>query len=260
MKKENITVVKIGGNIIENKTFLDEFLKDFSELKEKKVLIHGGGKTANNFAKKLGIETKMIEGRRVTTKKFIDIAIMTYGGLINKNIVSKLQQLNCNSIGLTGADANIIQSIKRPVKSIDYGYVGDIKKVNSYKLHNIIQIGLYPVFCALSFSRTYGLLNTNADTIASEVSKALTSNYNVKLIYCFEKNGVLKNIDDSNSVIKNITSKNYNELKSKNIINDGMIPKIDNCFEAIKNNVTKVIIGNHKILNNRTNIYTTISE
>lgn len=246
--KENqtITILKIGGNVINDTSLLEHVLKDFASISSPKILIHGGGKIAANLAEKLGIESKMHEGRRITDQDTIDIVTMVYAGLLNKQIVALLQQHNCNALGLSGADANVIQTTKRPVKKIDYGFVGDIlpESVNKAFITNILQQNITPVFCAITHDKNGQLLNTNADTIASSIANQLASAYRVRLIYCFEKKGVLRNIEDENSFIPTITEKMYQELKAQNIIFEGMIPKLDNAFNSINQGVKEVILCN----------------
>ena len=245
---DKLFVVKIGGNIIENSTKLESFLQDFSELKGFKILIHGGGKKATAMANKLNIPVQMIEGRRITDEDNLNIITMMYGGEINKNIVVKLQALNCNAIGLSGADGNLISAVKRSVKDIDYGFVGDITEINLNLFLLLLENALTPVCCAISHDKNGQLLNTNADTIASSIAKSLSSHFEVSLWYCFEKNGVLGSISDEQSVIELINPEIYVDLKSKEMINLGMIPKIDNCFDALKNGVNMVKIGSPKMI------------
>ncbi|MDG2371354.1 MAG: acetylglutamate kinase [Flavobacteriaceae bacterium] len=245
---DKLFVVKIGGNIIENSTKLESFLQDFSELKGFKILIHGGGKKATAMANKLNIPVQMIEGRRITDEDNLNIITMMYGGEINKNIVVKLQALNCNAIGLSGADGNLISAVKRSVKDIDYGFVGDITEINLNLFLLLLENALTPVCCAISHDKNGQLLNTNADTIASSIAKSLSSHFEVSLWYCFEKNGVLGSISDEQSVIELINPEIYDDLKSKEMINLGMIPKIDNCFDALKNGVNMVKIGSPKMI------------
>ena len=242
--KPNINIFKIGGNVINSKEQLNQFLDKFSAIKTPKVLIHGGGKLATELCNALHISTDMIEGRRVTCDKTIDVVTMVYAGLINKQLVCKLQALTCNAIGLTGADLNSISAVKRKHDSIDFGWVGDVVNVNSSEIIKIIQQGYTPVFSPITHNNSGQLLNTNADTVASEIAIALSKYYNVKLHYCFEKPGVLDNIDNDDSVILTINKKEYKTLKSDNKIHSGMIPKLDNCFYALKHNVKSIKIGN----------------
>jgi len=259
MPKEQLSIIKIGGNIIEDETSLNGFLKLFSNLDGKKILVHGGGKRATNIALKLGIESKMINGRRITDAETLEVITMVYGGLVNKNIVAKLQALNTDAIGLTGADINSIKSEKRPVKEIDFGFVGDVKEVASNAIDKLIKADFTPVFCAITHDGNGQLLNTNADTIASQVAVGMSEIYETSIYYCFELNGVLSDIKDKNSVVKHINSKTYQELLANDIITDGMIPKLDNCFDALKNGVSKVHIGNTSMLTKENEFFTTIT-
>ncbi len=242
MIKQALYIVKIGGNILDNSQALDSFLTDFASIKIPKILVHGGGKIATTLAVKMGIETIMIEGRRITDKATIDLVTMVYGGLINKNLVAQLQSKKCNAIGLTGADAGTIISEKRPIATIDYGYVGDIKKVNGNAITNLIELGFCPIFAPLTADIQGQILNTNADTMAKEIAVSLSGFFDVNLIYCFEKNGVLKDINDDNSFVNQLYISQYQTDKQNGIINKGMIPKLDNAFEAKKEGVKKVVI------------------
>lgn len=243
--KQPLYVVKIGGNVIDNSENLYHFLKDFKALKGHKILIHGGGKIASKLSADLGIEPKMLDGRRITDADTLRIVTMVYGGLINKNIVAQLQRFGTNAIGLTGADGNTIVAKKRKVKEIDYGFVGDTDEnsVNHKSIDALLHAGFAPVFCALTHDGDGQLLNTNADTIASAVAVAMAGDYDTTLIYCFEKKGVLKDIDDEDSLIKDIDQAHYEQLKSEKVIHSGMLPKMDNAFTAIACGVSAVIIG-----------------
>lgn len=231
--------------MIDHPELLDEFLKDFSKLRGAKILVHGGGKLANRLASDLGYEAELVEGRRITDKTTLEIVTMVYAGLVNKNIVAKLQAEGCNSLGLSGADGNSIKAVKRPVKEIDYGFVGDVPSdaVNTNLLTKLLSEGFVPVFSAITHDGKGQLLNTNADTIASTLAIALSGLYKCSLIYCFEKKGVLENVDDENSVIKEIRSSSFISLQEQGIISEGMIPKIHNSFEAIGKGVDEVFIG-----------------
>ena len=256
---QKLSIVKIGGNVLENEIELDQFLLNFSKLAGPKILVHGGGKMATKLASKLGIESKMTNGRRITDAKSLEVITMVYGGLTNKNIVAKLQALGTNAIGLSGADGNAIQAHKRPVKEIDFGFVGDIDGINSELIDTLVGADLTPVFCAISHDGKGQLLNTNADTIASELAIGMSLKYNTTLYYCFEKKGVLSNVEDEKSVIKHIDTHSYNDLLEQNIIADGMLPKMENCFHALQQNVDKVCIGNISMLETGSNLYTTIT-
>ncbi|MGI4729606.1 MAG: acetylglutamate kinase [Janthinobacterium lividum] len=238
-------VIKIGGNVIDNSANLHHFLKDFAALDGLKVLVHGGGKVATQISSSLGIEAKMVDGRRITDIETLRVVTMVYAGLINKNMVAQLQRYHNNAIGLTGADGNFIKAKKRPVKTIDYGFVGDLDK-NSIQAENIsklLETGFTPVFCALTHDGDGQLLNTNADTIAAALAVSLSKIYETTLIYCFEKKGVLQNIDDEDSLIREIDPQRYEQLKLEKIVSEGMLPKLDNAFDAIKSGVKEVIIG-----------------
>lgn len=247
-----LTVVKIGGNIIDDKMKLDCFIADFCKLEGQKILVHGGGMIATELGVRLDIQPNYIEGRRVTDRQTLDLVTMVYAGLLNKNIVAALQAYDCNAIGLTGADANIITSVKRPVETVDYGYVGDItpKGVNNAQVKQFLDIGLVPVIASLTHDGKGNLLNTNADTIAKELAIAMAKLTNVQLIYCFEKNGVLLNAGDDTTVISRITIHDFEKLKSEGVISGGMIPKVSDSCDAAKAGVKRVVIGNAAHLNN----------
>lgn len=244
---EQLFVIKIGGNVIDDEKNLSAFLKNFAAIQGKKILIHGGGKIATKIGDELGIASKYINGRRITDAETIDVVTMVYGGLVNKKVVAQLQSLNCNAIGLTGADANLIPATKRPVtkEGIDFGFVGDVKsdelRVMSYEL--FLNNGLTPVIAPLTHDGKGQMLNTNADTMASSVAVALSKQYTVRLIYCFEKKGVLQDVNDDNSAITLITKDIYQQLKDGNKLFDGILPKIDNAFAAINSGVAEVLIG-----------------
>jgi acetylglutamate kinase len=259
MPKEKLSIVKIGGNIIEDKSSLKDFLKLFSKLGGKKILVHGGGKLATQMASKLGVVSKMINGRRITDAETLEVITMVYGGLVNKNVVAQLQSLNINAIGLTGADANSIISDKRPIKEVDFGFVGDVKKVAHNSIDKLIQADFTPVFCAITHDGNGQLLNTNADTIASQVAVGMSNLYETSMYYCFELNGVLKNINDKNSVIKHIDSKVYKDLLNEGIIADGMLPKLENCFDALNNGVKTINMGNTSMLTKENDNFTKIT-
>ncbi len=256
---EKLSIVKIGGNIIEDETSLDTFLKLFSNLEGKKILVHGGGKRATHIASKLGIISKMINGRRITDADTLEVITMVYGGLVNKNVVAKLQGLNTNAIGLTGADVNSITSDKRPVKEVDFGFVGDVKQVAHEAIDKLIQAHFTPVFCAITHDGNGQLLNTNADTITSQVAVGMSKLYDTSIYYCFELNGVLEDINDKNSVVKHIDSNIYKDLLKKGIIADGMLPKLENCFDALNNGVKNINMGNLSMLTKENNNFTKIT-
>ncbi len=240
-----LNIIKIGGNVIDNPEQLEEFLEKFSALPGRKILVHGGGKIATRMASDMGIEAKMVEGRRITDAAMLDVVTMVYAGLTNKNLVASLQKYNCNAIGLCGADANVIKAVKRPVKEIDYGFVGDIlaDSIDSLAIKKLLEAEFIPVFSAITHNGNGQLLNTNADTIASSLAVALSKLYEVSLIYCFDKNGVLLDVNDEQSVIETIRSVDFERLKDSKTIHDGMIPKLYNAFEAISKGVSNVYIG-----------------
>lgn len=237
-----LTVVKIGGNVIDNPQLFEQFLKDFAALEAPKVLIHGGGKIATQVAQQLEIETVMVDGRRVTDAKMLEVVTMVYGGLVNKRLVAQLQALGCNALGLTGADAGVIRSEKRAVGAVDYGFVGDIVAVNAAFIQQLLQAGITPVFAPLTFDRHGNMLNTNADTQAQAIATALATEYTVSLVYCFEKKGVLTNPNDDTSVIPELNADSYASYKAEGVINKGMIPKLDNAFKALYDGVKEVVI------------------
>lgn len=249
-----INVIKVGGKIVEEPESLRSLLESFSKIDGAKALVHGGGRSATRIATLLGIESKMVDGRRITDAETLKVVTMVYGGLVNKNIVSNLQMLGINALGLTGADMGVIKSDKRPVKEVDYGFVGDVKSVDGARLANLIESGVVPVMAPLSFSPEYGLLNTNADTIAAETAKSLVPYYDVTLTFCFEKKGVLMNEADDDSVIPVITRELYAKYKAAGIITGGMIPKLDNAFDAIDRGVKRVVITRADQLNAGTEI------
>ncbi|MDC0386932.1 acetylglutamate kinase [Flavobacteriaceae bacterium] len=245
---DKLQVVKIGGNVIENREALLDFLKDFATLSGPKILIHGGGKEATQMAEKLGIEVQLIEGRRITDTQNLELITMLYAGKLNKTIVAHLQALGCNSLGLSGADGNSILAEKRPPNPIDFGFVGDLTKINNNLFEILLQNGISPICCALSHDGKGQLLNTNADTIAATVAGAMSRNFEVHLNYCFEKNGVLLDLNDASSLIKTINENQYLNLKEEGILHTGMIPKLENCFNALRAGVKQVKIGNPKMI------------
>jgi acetylglutamate kinase len=256
--KKPLSIIKIGGNIIDNPTELSMFLSDFSKIEGNKILVHGGGKSATKMAQSIGLTPQMIEGRRITDKPMLDVVVMIYAGEINKNIVAQLQANNTNAMGFSGADGNLIQSTKRNHPTIDYGFVGDVQKVNTVLLETLINNGIVPVFCAITHDKNGQLLNTNADTIASELAIALSEVFEVTLNYCFEKPGVLFDAEDDLSVISTINQELYSKLKAEKAIHSGMIPKLDNCFNSLSKGVQKIRIGHHRMLKNDKAICTSI--
>ena len=247
MMKEKITVVKVGGAVVEDEQQLAQLLKDFSAISGRKVLVHGGGRKATKTAERLGIPTKMVGGRRVTDGNMLEVVTMVYGGLVNKNLVARLQANGVNAIGLTGADGNVIHSHQRPPvmvdgKSVDFGYVGDVDSADGALLSRLIEAGITPVMAPLTHDGQGHILNTNADTIASETAKALAAYYDVTLIFSFEKKGVLRNPDDDDSVIATINREDFERYKADGTISGGMLPKIENALKAVEAGVSKVII------------------
>ena len=240
--KEKLTVIKVGGKIVEEEATLNQLLADFSAIGGYKVLVHGGGRSATKLAAQLGIESKMVNGRRITDAETLKVVTMVYGGLVNKNIVAGLQAKGVNAMGFTGADMNVIRSVKRPVKDVDYGFVGDVKKVNAELLGSLIRQGVVPVMAPLTHDGQGSMLNTNADTIAGETAKALAELFDVTLVFCFEKKGVLSDENDDDSVIPVITPELFQEYVEKGIIQGGMIPKLENSFSAIDAGVSQVVI------------------
>lgn len=239
---DKLTIIKVGGKIVEEEATLRKLLQDFSTLEGYKILVHGGGRSATKIASQLGIESQMVEGRRITDAETLKVVTMVYGGLVNKNIVAGLQSLNVNALGLTGADMNLIRSEKRPVTTVDYGYVGDVKEVNATLLVSLIKQGIVPVLAPLTHDKEGNMLNTNADTIAGETAKALATSFDVTLVYCFEKKGVLRDENDDNTLIPLINRNTFTQLVTEGIIQGGMIPKLENSFQAIEAGVKEVII------------------
>ena len=253
-EKNTLSIVKIGGNIVDNPEVLESFLSDFYRLEGRKLLVHGGGVMATKLSAQLGIETKMIEGRRVTDEETLKLVTMVYAGWINKQMVASLQKMGCNAIGLSGADANCIPSKRRNPEPIDYGFVGDpiTEKMNGKFISMLIENEAVPVFCAITHDGNGSLLNTNADTVAYSLASALSKYYRTTLFYCFEKEGVLRDVNDEDSLISTITFSEYLELKSQGVIAGGMIPKIDNSFRAMEEGVSEVVILHAKnLLNGR---------
>lgn len=239
---EKLTIIKVGGKIVEEEETLQRLLTDFSAIPGKKLLVHGGGRSATRLAAQLGIESQMVNGRRITDADTLRVVTMVYGGLVNKNIVAGLQFHGVNALGLTGADMNVIRSHKRPVKDIDYGFVGDVDEVNAEFLGKLIHEGVVPVMAPLTHDKEGHLLNTNADTIAGETAKALARLFDVTLIFCFEKKGVLSDENDDDSVIPHLTRADFDNLVTEGIIQGGMIPKLENSFQALEAGVSRVII------------------
>lgn len=240
---EKLTVVKVGGAVVEDEAQLERLLSDFSAIEGRKVLVHGGGRRATKVAAELGIETQMVNGRRITDAAMLEVVTMVYGGLVNKNVVARLQACNVNALGLTGADIDVIRSHKRPLKDgIDYGFVGDVDRADGKMLSTLIEAGIVPVMAPLTHDGEGHILNTNADTIASETAKALATFYDVTLIFSFEKKGVLSNPDDDDSVIPTITRGDFRRYVADGTVAGGMIPKIENALSAVDAGVRQVII------------------
>ena len=249
---EELKIIKIGGNILDKPTQLQRFLSDFASLSGAKILVHGGGKIASTIGERLGIIPQYVHGRRITDAQTLELVTMVYGGLINKQVVAQLQALNCNALGLTGADANTILASKRPVREVDFGYAGDVagsRSINVEVLKGLVTLGITPVFAPLTHDGDGNLLNTNADTIASVLATALAPHYEVKLIYCFEKKGVLQDATDNSSVISLIDLAKFEELKETGVVSEGMIPKLDNAFAALGKGVQAVQIGDAAEIN-----------
>ena len=253
--KPQLQIFKIGGGIIDHEPDLFEFLRLFSEVQEPKILMHGGGKGASEMLQQLGIAPRMVNGRRITDAATLDLVTMFYAGKTNKRIVAALQRMGTNALGLSGADGNMIQALKRPVREIDYGFVGDLSaaSVNAGLIHQFLTLNLTPVFCPITHDGQGQLLNTNADTIAASVAKALSKQYAVALRFCFEKRGVLANVDDAKSVIIKINQEDFARLKDNGVIADGMLPKLENAFDALRFGVEKVTIEHALHINEKLN-------
>ncbi len=239
---EKLTIIKVGGKIVEETATLQQLLRDFSCVEGRKMLVHGGGRSATAMAARLGIESQMVNGRRVTDAETLKVVTMVYGGLVNKNIVAGLQAVGIDALGLTGADMNYMRAAKRPVAEVDYGFVGDVKEVNGEKLDFLLSRGIVPVLAPLTHDKEGHLLNTNADTIAGEAAKSLAKYYDVHLMYCFEKKGVLADENDDDSVIERITPDDFAHLLEQEVVKGGMIPKLENAFECLAGGVSEVVI------------------
>lgn len=248
--KKDLHILKIGGKVLADRQQLQAVLQDFAAINGAKILVHGGGKTGTEIAQKLGVETKMIQGRRITDSAMLEVAVMVYGGLMNKGLVAQLQALGKNALGLTGADLDIIRSIKRPIKEIDYGFAGDIVAVKDQKLKELLETDVLPVLAPLTHDGKGQMLNTNADTIASTVAQAMSPHFGVKLIYSFEKAGVLADAEDDDSLIPQLEPKSYERYKADGVIAGGMIPKLDNAFSALESGVSRVYICKASALSN----------
>lgn len=240
--KERLTIIKVGGKIVENSESLNSLLKDFAAVEGKKLLVHGGGRSATQMAARLGVETKMVDGRRITDEAMLEVVTMVYGGLVNKRIVAGLQALGIDAVGLTGADMNIVLSDKRKVSAVDYGWVGDVKRVNAEAVATLIESGCCPVVAPLTHDGCGHMLNTNADTMAGEMAKAMAAHYDVTLMFCFEKPGVLADENDDSSLIPTITPAVLDDLKRRGVVSGGMIPKLDNAIACVSAGVESVVI------------------
>lgn len=246
---QNLTIVKVGGAVLEDIASFEDFLKRFNAITRYKILVHGGGRTATQIAARLGIKTKIVDGRRITDREMLQVVTMVYGGLINKNTVAFLQSIECNALGITGADLNLIKAVQRPVGDIDYGLVGDVSYVNTKVLELLLREGFVPVIAPLTHDGKGNLLNTNADTIAASLATAMSMQFNVRLVYSFEKEGVLADTSDSKSVIPLLNRELYSKYRHEGIINAGMLPKLDNSFKALEAGVKEVIITSSKAMN-----------
>jgi len=240
--KEHLTIIKVGGKIVENSESLNSLLEDFAAVEGKKLLVHGGGRSATQMAARLGVETKMVDGRRITDEAMLEVVTMVYGGLVNKRIVAGLQALGIDAVGLTGADMNIVLSDKRKVSAVDYGWVGDVKRVNAEAVATLIESGCCPVVAPLTHDGCGHMLNTNADTMAGEMAKAMAAHYDVTLMFCFEKPGVLADENDDSSLIPTITPAVLDDLKRRGVVSGGMIPKLDNAIACVSAGVESVVI------------------
>ena len=240
--KAHLTIIKVGGKIVENSESLNALLKDFAAVEGKKLLVHGGGRSATQMAARLGVETKMVDGRRITDEAMLEVVTMVYGGLVNKRIVAGLQALGIDAVGLTGADMNIVLSDKRKVSAVDYGWVGDVKRVNAEAVATLIESGCCPVVAPLTHDGCGHMLNTNADTMAGEMAKAMAAHYDVTLMFCFEKPGVLADENDDSSLIPTITPAVLDDLKRRGVVSGGMIPKLDNAIACVSAGVESVVI------------------
>jgi len=241
---DRLTIIKVGGKVVEEPESLEALLDQFRKISGNKLLVHGGGRTATEIAKRLGIETKMVDGRRITDADMLEVVTMVYGGLVNKRIVAGLQARDMNAIGLTGADLGLIKAHKRPVQDVDYGFVGDVDDVNARELRMLIDENVIPVVAPLTHDAKGQMLNTNADTIASELAIELSNYFKVYLFYCFEKRGVLTDPNDEASVIYDLNYKLFDEYKTEGVISEGMIPKLDNGFRAKAKGVQEILITN----------------
>ncbi|MEM8526791.1 MAG: acetylglutamate kinase [Bacteroidota bacterium] len=252
--KTPLKILKIGGQVFENQDDFFQLIRAFAAWDNPKILVHGGGKKASTMAQQLGIEPKMYNGRRITDDATLEVVVMVYAGWINRKIVSRLQSLECNALGMTGADLNSIEAHKRIVKEVDFGWAGDIDKVDNQMLQKVLELEITPVFCAITHDKKGQLLNTNADTIAASLAAALSIRYEVSLHYCFDRPGVLLDASDDTTVIKELSFERYEQYKAEGIIADGMLPKLDNAFDSLRKGVSEVVLGGVQNLGNGTKI------
>ena len=241
---KELIVIKIGGKVLDNESLYQEFLESFVSIQGLKLLVHGGGKTASEMEERLGLPTKMIDGRRITSDESLEVMVMVYGGLVNKSLTAALQAKDCNAIGITGSDGNIIQASRRPAGMIDFGNVGDVTHVNLASIEALLDAGFIPVIGALTHDGQGNLLNTNADTIAAAIATTASAKYRVSLVYCFEKQGILSDPENENTLMKHIPRTGYNNLKKNGSLHNGIIPKIENSFYSIENGVAEVVVCN----------------
>lgn len=258
MKKQQLSILKIGGNIVNDDPTCHQILSDFKKIKTPKILVHGGAKKASELMRKMGLQPNIIDGRRVTDAATLEVVTMVYAGLMNKKIVSRLQAMDCNAIGLTGADANAIQAHRRVVQDVDYGFVGDIDEVGTAHIHQLLEADFTPIFCAITHDKKGQLLNTNADSIAAHLAVGMSELYEVKLIYCFEKDGVLLDVNDEDSVIETLDKKTFKKYKISGRIHTGMLPKLTGAFFAAENGVQEVVVAGTNVLSNPNKKGTTI--
>ena len=251
-EKPVLNIVKIGGRLIEEEQLLQGFLSDFSKMEGLKVLVHGGGILATQLSEKLGFPTTMLNGRRITDENALKVIVMTYAGLLNKNLVAGLLANGCRAMGLCGADGGSIISVKRPETPVNYGFVGDVEEVDDKFITSLLQQEIIPVYSAITCTREGQLLNTNADSIATEIAKAMAREYEVNLYFCMEKKGVLLNVNDDASVIQDLDSERYAALLAEGKITDGMLPKLHNCFQALDNEVSAIYLGDSSLIRNST--------
>lgn len=254
--KTKLQVVKVGGKLLEDQVLFPRILKAYASLPEPKILVHGGGNKASEMESRLGLQPRMVGGRRITSAESLDVVVMVYAGLLNKRIVAGLQALDCNALGLCGADGSLINARKRPVMDLDFGYVGDVTSVHHNHMNALLQAGFSPILCALSHDGKGQLLNTNADTIATEVAIAMSDTYEVELKYCFDLPGVMKNPQDKDTLFPELDESGYQKLKENGIIHGGMLPKLDNCFYALQKGVRGIRVGSSEIISDTSKPHT----